>query len=219
MKRAALVLIVIGAVLFLGYRMMFPAFQWHQKLTMTIATPSGEVSGASVTEVRAGEKPTLLHEESPIYVDKRGEVVVLEVTPGRYLFVLLDGMGSWAEAAYDRNRPGSTFAGSMAFVEDQKGGPPVPLPKEALPLTVTFDDIADPTSVRRVDPEGFAATFGPGVSLTAVTPEITGERVTEGRVQPLLPCLTIPKACIPLNESLPYGHPMRNLLNSHFWRK
>jgi len=51
---------------------------------------------------------------------------------------------------------------------------------------VTFDDITDPATVRRVDPADLAASFGPGVSLKAVTLEITRAPVTEGRVEAVL---------------------------------
>ena len=65
---------------------------------------------------------------------------------------------------------------------DEPRQPPVPLPRANWPLMVTFDDVADPRTVRRVDPDNLAATFGPGVELRAVT----GDPVTEGRVESLL---------------------------------
>jgi hypothetical protein len=48
---------------------------------------------------------------------------------------------------------------------------------------VTFDHIADRTSMRRVDPADLAASFGPGDSLKAVTLEVTKAAVTEERVE------------------------------------
>ena len=60
------------------------------------------------------------------------------------------------------------------------------LPRERYPLLVTFTDLADPTTVRRVDPDDLAATFGPGVALKRVTLEITDEAVTEGEVEAVL---------------------------------
>jgi hypothetical protein len=116
----------------------------------------------------------------------RGEAVVVEVAPGKYLFALLnDGLG-WAQAAYDKNQVGSVFEENMRFIEDQSGQPPVPLPRANWPLMVTFDDVEDPKTVRMVDPDNLAATFGPGVELGAVTLEVTGDPVTEGRVERVL---------------------------------
>ncbi len=47
----------------------------------------------------------------------------------------------------------------------------------------TFQDIADPTCVRLVNPADLAASFVTGVRLKSVTLEVTDEAVTEGRVQ------------------------------------
>jgi hypothetical protein len=56
-------------------------------------------------------------------------------------------------------------------------------------MLVTFADIADPTSVARVDPNDLATSFGEGVRLKAVTLEITRVEVTEGVVEGVLPWL------------------------------
>jgi hypothetical protein len=83
---------------------------------------------------------------------------------------------------------------------------------------VTFTDIIYPTTVKQVNPTNLVASFGPGVSLKRITLEITDEPVTEGKIEQILPCLRSGKACVPLNKDLPYGHPMRNILNNAFWR-
>ena len=74
----------------------------------------------------------------------------------------------------------------MAKLRAQPKNVPVPLPADGLPVLVTFDDIADPTSVERVDPADLTASFGPGVELKAVTLEITDEPVTVGYVEAVL---------------------------------
>lgn len=48
------------------------------------------------------------------------------------------------------------------------------------PYLVTFKDIADPTSVVRVDPDDLAASFGAGYRLKAITVQVTDEPVTVG---------------------------------------
>ena len=60
------------------------------------------------------------------------------------------------------------------------------IPESQYPLLVTFTDLTDPTTVKAVDPENLAATFGPGVSLKRLTLEITDEPVTEGRIEQVL---------------------------------
>ncbi|MDR4487070.1 MAG: hypothetical protein R3B83_06040 [Nitrospirales bacterium] len=60
-------------------------------------------------------------------------------------------------------------------------------------LLVTFTDLTDPTTVKKVDPENLAATLGPGVSLKRITLEITDEPVTEGKIEQVLGWLDDPK--------------------------
>lgn len=51
---------------------------------------------------------------------------------------------------------------------------------------MTFGDVADPTTVARVDPDNLAASFGPGVTLRGMTLEITDDPVTGGVVDGVL---------------------------------
>ena len=54
------------------------------------------------------------------------------------------------------------------------------------PLLVTFSDINDPSSVKKVDPYDLESHFGAGVKLKRITLEITDESVSEGRVEKVL---------------------------------
>lgn len=78
-------------------------------------------------------------------------------------------------------------------LSDEPRDTPIPLPPQAMPLLVTFDDITDPTTVRLVDPTNLSASFGPGVSLAGVTLEITGADVMDGRVEAVLGWLNDPR--------------------------
>lgn len=161
-------------------------FVWRQKITVTVETPSGEVSGSAVSEVEVISLPKTLPDAGVVDARLRGEAIAVEVTPGHYLFVLLDGGLGWAQDAYDKNQVGSVFEENMRFIIAQEGGPPVSLPADDLPMMVTFDDISDPTTVRLVEPDDLTGTFGPGVRLKGLILEITDEAITEGRVERLL---------------------------------
>lgn len=170
---------------------------WNQRLTIVVETPTGEVSGSSVTKVVKTETSgsLVLPEARGVRSSVVGEAVVVEVTPGRYLFALLSGSGEekrdathWVYPAYNLDAAGSYF-GAMSIVMSQVYDTPVPLPPEGWPLMVTFADIADPASVARVNPNDLAASFGSGVRLKAVTLEITRAEVTEGVVEGVLPWL------------------------------
>lgn len=127
----------------------------------------------------------------------RGEAVAVEVLPGRWLFALLsgdaDGKGEAGQLVYHAFRLGMnraatdrSYQSNMADLRAQPLDTPAPLPLDAYPLLVTFDDITKPETVREVDPADLSAVFGPGVSLRGMTLEVTEEAVTEGRLEGVL---------------------------------
>ena len=165
-------LLVIPFALFLVFRCSFGGqiTSWHQRLTVTVTTPVGEVQGASVTEVRMSDDRGALQlpESAGVHARYTGEAVVVEVTPGRYLFALLGGgegwesdAAHWSYAAFDLAPSNSTdFRDSMAKLKAQPLNTPAALPARAWPMFVTFTDIADPKTVQLVDPDDLDATFG-----------------------------------------------------------
>jgi hypothetical protein len=181
-------------------------FSFRQRLTIVVETPTGEVSGSSVTEVLYTRSwgPLVPVEAEGVRGSVTGEAVVVEVAPGRYLFALLYAPNSgpdywrreamqWVYLAYNLAAGGTfdtrNYADAMRLLRSQPYDVPVPLPPEGWPVMVTFADVADPASVVRVDPDDLAASFGPGVRIKAVTLEITRARVTTGRTQAVLPWL------------------------------
>ena len=174
MRRTIIVLVILGLIGFFGFRTLFggQTVSWHQRLTLIVQTPSGEVRGSAVTAVTNTLRRGLLvpPEAGNIVPSYRGEAVVVEVLPGRYLFALFKGVlpdgdaPFWVYSAYDLEGPTDlsekTYAKKMARVKRQPFDSPVPLPPVAYPLMVTFDDITKPETVRRVDPDDLDAAFG-----------------------------------------------------------
>jgi len=159
-------------------------FAWHQKLTVSVMTPEGTKTASSIMSVDFvdGTKADwiTLPEARKVHFELRGEAVVLEVSPGRYLFVLLKDLPHATTAFF----PGMWHGDAAPLLPDLRETRS--LMPEHYPLLVTFDDINDPASVRRVDPGDLAASFGPGYRLNAITLSITDEPVTEGRVEKVL---------------------------------
>jgi hypothetical protein len=179
-------------------------YSWRQKLTVTVETPAGEVSGSSVSEL-SWRKQWVQWDGMGWSWDLTGEAVVVEVAPGRYLFALLKGagttefMGSVAAASIS-GREGRVLDGALfAEVEGKRGRAAgvIAVPEAQYPMLVTFGDIADPASVRLVDPGDLAGSFGPGVRLKAVTLEVTDEAVTAGVVEGVLGWLDEAEFIIP----------------------
>ena len=193
--KPVLIVAAVAAVLFLAFRGLFGAgtISWHQRLTVTVETPAGEVSASSVSAV-SWRKHWIQTDGMGWSYDLTGEAVVVEVTPGRFLFALLQGagtteyMGSVAAASI-AGREGRVIDGALfREVQGKRGRAAgvIPVPQVQYPMLVTFGDIADPASVKLVDPADLAASFGPGVKLKSVTLEVTDDAVTEGLVEGVL---------------------------------
>ncbi|MDP3197303.1 hypothetical protein [Tabrizicola sp.] len=168
-------------------------YSWHQKLTITVETPAGELSASAVSAV-SWRKHWIRWDGMGWSWDLTGEAVVIEVMPGRYLFALLKGAGT---TEYMGSVAAASIAGREGRVLDQalfsevhyrsnRARGVIMVPEYQYPMLVTFDDITNPETVQEVNPEDLAAVFGEGVRLKAVTLEITEEAVTEGRVEGVL---------------------------------
>lgn len=193
------IVLVIAAIvaLLLYLRFGTPVYDWHQKMTVTIETPNGPVSGSSVSAVRWKEH-AIKADGMGWSFGLTGEAVVVDLGPSasrpRYLFALLNGagtyeyMGSVAAASLSGRKGRVINEALFAQIENREGAAanPIAVPAIQYPLLVTFGNIEDPASVKRVDPDTLAATFGPGYALTSVTLAITDEPVTRGRVEEVL---------------------------------
>jgi hypothetical protein len=165
-------------------------YSWRQKITVTVETPAGDVSASSVSQV-SWRKRWIQTDGSPWSRDVTGEAVVVEVTPGRYLFALLKGPG---DTEYMSLVAATSIAGrELRFIDGElfdevrdrrdRAAGAITVPEYQYPVLVTFADITDPASVALVDPANLAASFGPGVRLKSVVLEVTNEPVTEGVVE------------------------------------
>ncbi len=226
--KKVLVIAAIAAVMFALVWAVFnkDRYAWHQKLTVTVEIPAGEVSASSVSAV-SWRKHWIQTDGMGWDYDLTGEAVVVEVTPGRYLFALLKGAGT---TEYMGSVAGASIAGREGRVIDgalfdevrdkrDRAAGVITVPDYQYPMLVTFGDIDDPASVRLVDPADLAASFGPGVRLKAVTLEVTEDAVTEGAVERVLECIRLNNSCVPPDLDVPYSNPLWNVPNYFFSRR
>lgn len=188
-KSGCLWLVLLTPLVLYGlYKWNYPTYIWHEKMTVTIETPSGEQSSHATRSVKFVITPRILPQITGGEVSLNGEAVMLEVSEGRYLFALLDSPVGWLRSAYENKFPdrpkGNEQIGKWEKTLDGLGS--VPIPRKTFPLLVTFDDINDPASVREVKPNDLAATFGEGYRLKSITLEITDELVIDGEVEKVL---------------------------------
>lgn len=195
------------------------SYQWNQKITVTVETPSGEVSGSSVNKVswRKNDSIGSINGAAWVY-GPRGEAAVVPLGGMRYLFALTM-----------KDEYAGNIAGQILFKQDgrvwgtdkfkaiqaHKGVLEVPFSRA--PMLVTFDDITDPKTVKQVDPANLAATFGEGFALKSISVEITDEKVTEGAVERVLGWLKERNPTFLENwKDFPADHPLRNITKFSF---
>jgi hypothetical protein len=179
---AALALALVAAI---WWKINYPLDDWHQKLTVTVSTPRGEVSGSSVVAVSWTKN--FFRDGAPYHLTLRGDATAVDLGGGQFLFALL--------AYEDSREPHSTGAIPLKLldtferVQAARGRGPITLPKKLYPRFLRFRDIKDPATAELVDPDNLAKSFGPGFRLVRVTIEITDEAVTRG-IRKVVPWLS-----------------------------
>lgn len=187
-----------------GCGILWQNYDWCQKITLTVETPDGIVTGVGMQRVAVTntDGAWVPPEARGASSDVTGEAAVVEVAPGRYLFALLTGpdrgnghrgdAGQIAQYAFgpalqdDRGRFLPIEPRMERLIELIDEGASAPLPPEAYPLLVTFVDPDDPASVRAVDPNDLAAAFGPGHALRGITVTLSRDQIETGQVEEVL---------------------------------
>lgn len=223
MKKTILIVVLVFMGVSVGYCYFgLNQYTWHQKMTLEVDVDGQLYTGSSVVKVTVRDSDPLTKGLGfSMQFGATGEAAFVELPGPTYLFALLGGGAPDSGPqtnALNVFRDQLPRSGNDRFAILSKSRFKTDIPRSHYPLLVTFTDIANPKTVQQVDPDNLAEVFGPGVSLKRITLEITDEPVTEGKIEQALPCLRSGKACVPLNKDLPYGHPMRNILNNAFWR-
>ncbi len=185
--------IIITAIAIIGiiYWWSFSTVSWNQKISIEVETPKGVVSASSVTRVVKAEKGGVLAPPEARGVSSKltGEAVVANLGNGKYLFVLLGNGNSIAQKVFSKEAGTETrpfikwpqWAKNIANVSGARE-----IPGSNRPMFVTFTNINDPKTVKRVTPFNLEASFGAGYKLKSITLEITDEPVTKGVIEGVL---------------------------------
>ena len=144
------------------------SWSWHQKLTVEIETPQGLVSGSAVTKVSWGEVDSFSHNYPASY---HGEASVVDLGNGRYLFALI---GEGTKYLAFRTFNGGPGIGEKIFADMARSLGSAPVSRQHYPMLVTFTDINDPKTVKRVDPNNLDASFGCENSVSRAIPAEPG---------------------------------------------
>jgi hypothetical protein len=198
--KALLALAAVALCVVIGWKIRYPTHAWNQKLTVTVSTPRGEVSGSSVVAVSWTEN--FFREGAPFHLTLRGDATAVDLGGGQFLFALLayehsqepHSTGMIPLKLLRQKLPGQSDDDYWApdtfnRVQAARGRGPIVLPQKLYPRFLRFRDIKDPTTAELVDPDNLAKSFGPGIRLVRVTIEITDEPVTRG-IRKVLPWLS-----------------------------
>lgn len=164
-------------------------YEWNQKVTIEIETPDGIRSRSTVNSIKYIYVPKWLRGLSQManVYHLQGDAIVLEVSPGRYLFALTPMNEYLAQSALHETlgeKLGAIRKMAPRIVE-WKGS--VTLRPNDYPTLVTFENIDDPRSMRLVNPSDLAASFGAGVALRSFQFEITSDPITVGFARRMVP--------------------------------
>lgn len=220
------ILIVVGALLGLSAAWIadaFGSYSLRYRLTLEATVDGRPVTGSGVIQVDYAKRPALLPHMDRVSYAVHGEAVALDLGDRGALFALLkDGspvIGRFSPrggeprmivpvAWWDREIRGPEDVDRLRHVQGRKE-----LSSGTMPMLVRFDNLNDPASVRLVNPADLAASFGPGVSLSRVTVEITRDPVTR-QVEARLPWLSrferltlIPRPRYDVNDPRPIEYP------------
>jgi hypothetical protein len=158
-------------------------YKFKAKVTVYVDTPEGVRSGSSVYELWANwSNPGAT---SRVY-GQRGEAVAVDLPNGKTLFSLLitikdefEGIIRMVLTTVDPEFE-NTMVESTKKLSGYGNSDPYMVAPENYPVFVTFDDIKDPTSIKKVDPVDLSASFGEGYRLRAVAVQVTtDEAVTK----------------------------------------
>lgn len=219
------VLIVVGALLGLAAAWIADAFGGHSlryRLTLEAMVDGRPVTGSGVIQVDYSKRPQLLPQMNRVQYTVSGEAVVLDLGDRGALFALLKGQPRIGRddpeageprmivplAWWDREIRGPEDVDRLRHVQGRKE-----LSLGNLPMLVRFDNLNDPASVKLVDAENLAASFGSGVSILRATIEITRDPVTR-QIEARLPWLSkferitlIPRPRYDVNDPQPIKQP------------
>lgn len=185
-RRGVLGLMAVSALALLsGCGIFGKSISYRYRLTVEVDTPQGVKIGSSVIQIDEAEQGGL--EGSHLQVRMTGEAVAVDLQGSKTLFALLDGSPLSAITQKLQAKPSDWYAVDKAL-KDTEGVFDVPRTVanfrgkqvDAWPMLVTFGDVADPRTVKRVDPDDAAATLGEGIRIRRITVEMTDDDVTTG---------------------------------------
>ena len=180
---------MIGMICLIAYYVSTSTtWTWHTQLDVTVMTPEGRKTGSIIYREALTRTSGALVPAEAAGASRQlwGEAAALEVTPGRYLFILLADLPSALDYTDVEQKPIEL----AAHLQDVVSMAPVTLPAQAYPKLATFEALDDPTTAIEITPRNISAVFGDGISVLSVSLRVTKASLTLGQTETLLPWLS-----------------------------
>jgi hypothetical protein len=180
------------------------------RLTVEVETPAGVRSAAGILSVRPNRNYGGTGSGSSV-PQTTGDALLVDLGEGRNLVVLLaygeDG-SNFEDTSFLPTRLIGAKDRRISFrdIKNFAGAPPVPVPEAQWPVLMSFADLNDPKSARRVNANDIEPSFGKGYRLRGMSLEVVpngywpidfggalGEPVTRA-IEAKLPWLNTPDA-------------------------
>lgn len=173
---AVVSLLLLVTVGYVSCTQMYPSGTWRYKITVNVETPEGLKSGSSVREVTFKSGPKILPDVSGSSWKVTGEAVVVDLGKGKYLFALMDVDGSYQIVHDVFPYEASSRHNYIKYYQGLTGQRKALTPSQ-YPLLVTFANIKDPKTVKKVGSNELSKVLGQGIVLKDITLEMTDESV------------------------------------------
>lgn len=201
-RRLVIWLLVLGG----GYLLVFGGSSTskpvRKKIAIEVATPRGPVRGASVIELVTSHAPWWYPSAVKSATGATGEAPYADLGNRRYVFVTINNQLD--------ERPIAEYLTPDALRSDGSFAP------DRAPMLVTFDDIDDPNTIRKLEPGTLERVFGQGYRLVSLTATDTSDPPTNGALARKFPALHR-QLSMPANTRVPGPH-QRGDLRAIGWR-
>ena len=172
MKFSWIGLLALFAALVIGDQIRIGRPDHKYRLTVEVETPDGIKSGSGVMSVTPNRGYGGSGSGETSGPRLKGDAVLVDLGAGRNLVALL------AHESDGRDAEGVVFLAMRAYVaagnriqfrEVKRMATAVPVTGDLVPILMTFKNIADPGSARKVAPDRLEDTFGKGFRLRGIS--------------------------------------------------
>ncbi len=167
-------------------------FDWNQRLTVTVQTPDGPVTGSTVYRMFAtlyGPDGHAITGSTARY-GYRGENAVVDLGEGRFIFVDLLISGDTLYSLDPNRYPGLSIQDRAEWLPMAlEAREPFVVPEDRYPRLVTFGDITDPLTADIFEVGEMDTVFGEGYGITSMEWQVVDDAPASGRVLEVMPWL------------------------------